>query len=379
MAINKCRICHRELFKGPLLRYKNMPKFAQFLPDAQSLKSDRGVDLEVYQCSGCGLVQLNSQPVTYYREVIRAAGVSEEMRRFRIKQFSGFVKKFSLEKKKIIEIGCGSGEYLSIMKQAGADAYGLEYSKELVKKCVESGLRVAQGFIRSANCKLRYAPFDAFFMLNFLEHLPDPNSALRGMYNNLTDEGVGIVEVPNLDMILRNKLFSEFMRDHLLYFTRESLSLALSLNGFEVIDCRQVWHEYIISAVVSKRKKSDVSGFYKHQMQIKQEIESYIRKFKDKKVAIWGAGHQALALISLMGLSGKIEYVVDSAEFKQGKYTPATHIPIVSPEMLKRAPVEAVMIMAASYSEEVARLIKKKFNKKIQVSILRDYGLEQVV
>jgi len=355
-----------------------MPRVAQFLPDAKSLKCDKGVDLGVYQCSGCGLAQLNSMPVPYYREVIRAAGVSEEMKDFRSRQFGSFVKRFLLKNKKVIEVGCGGGEYLTIMKQVGVDAYGLEYSEELVKRCVRRGLKVSKGFIQGGTQKLKHAPFEAFFILNFLEHLPDPNSTLRGIYNNLADGGVGIVEVPNLDMILRKKLFSEFMRDHLFYFTKETLSLALSLNGFEIIECNETWYEYIISAIVRKRKKLDVSHFNNHQGQLRNKIERYIRGFKDKRVAIWGAGHQALAIISLMNLADKIRYVVDSAEFKQGKYTPATHLRIVAPEMLIKDPVDTVIVIAGSYSDEVARVLRDKFsrNTNLNIAILRANRLE---
>jgi len=393
VVVDKCRVCGCKFFAEPLLRYENMPKAAQFLPDAESLESDKGVDLEVCQCSGCGLVQLSNEPVAYYKEVIRAAAVSEEMTDFRKKQFGGFVRKYSLKGKKVIEIGCGLGEYLSIMQQCGAKAYGLEHLEESVRQCVTNGLRVSKGFVNNTLCRLNDAPFDAFFILNFLEHLPDPNSTLGGIYNNLTDNAVGLVEVPNFDMILRSKLFSEFIGDHLFYFTRETLMATLKQNGFEIIDCNEAWHDYIISAVVKKNPskfsrqssgsrgvsgKLDISHFYKHQAQLKNEIEEYIHRFKNKKVAIWGAGHQALAIISLINLAGKIKYVVDSAPFKQGKYTPATHIPIVSPAVLDSDPVDAVIVMAASYSDEIARIIRQKFDGNIKISILRDFGLEIV-
>ncbi len=376
MPINKCRVCGHKFFEAPLLRYRNMPRAAQFLPDKDALLGDKGVDLEVYQCSGCGLVQLNSDPVPYYKEVIRAAGFSEEMKNFRKKQFAGFVQKYSLKKKKVSEIGCGRGEYLSIMQQFDVEAYGLEYSQASVAHCLKNGLKVSKGFLKSSTARLKYGPFDAFFILNFLEHLPDPNSILGGIYNNLTNEAIGLIEVPNFDMILRNRLFSEFMSDHLFYFTKETLNRTLEWNGFEIIDCKQVWHEYIISLVVKKREKLDLSHFYKHEAQLKNEIKRYIRRFKDKKVAIWGAGHQALAIISLMNLSGKIRYVVDSATFKQSKFTLATHIPIVSPETLSKDRVDAVIVMAASYSDEIARIIRQKFDRNIDIAILRDSGLE---
>jgi len=373
---SKCRVCGHEFFDEPLLRYENMPKAAQFMPDAGSLKNDRGVDLEVCQCMGCGLVQLSNIPVPYYREVVRASAVSEEMKDFRKKQFSRFVNEYSLQRKKIIEIGCGKGEFLSIMQQFITETYGLEYSKESVADCEKSGLKVSQGFIETGDYKLNRSPFDAFFILNFLEHLPQPNSVLQGIYRNLTEGGIGLIEVPNFDMILRKKLFSEFTGDHLFYFTRETLNSTLWLNGFEIVDCKVEWYDYIISVVVKKKRKANLSDFHNAQVKLKNEIEGYLSLFKDKKIAIWGASHQALAIISLLNLAGKITYVIDSATFKQGKFTPATHIPIVAPEKLYSDPVDAVIVMAAGYSDEVARIIRQKFDKNMNISILRDFGLE---
>ncbi len=375
MVINNCRVCGHKFFDKPLLRYENMPQAAQFLPEAKSLQKDYGISLEVCQCSGCGLVQLNNSPVSYYKEVVRAASISPEMKAFRLKQFTDFVQKYSLTRKKIIEIGCGRGEYLSLMQRCGAEAYGLEISQQSVNFCKKNGLKVTQGFVQSDTDRLKESPFAAFFILNFLEHLPDPNSTLSGIGNNLSDEAVGLVEVPNFDMILRKNLFSEFIADHLFYFTKDTLEKTVSQNGFNIIESSVVWHDYIISAVVKKRKKFDMSHFYKYQTKIKKEIKEYISRFKNKKVAVWGAGHQALTIISLSNLAGKIKYVIDSAPFKQGKYTPATHISIVSPQMFYSDSLDAVIVMAASYSDEIVKIIQKKYGS-INIAVLRDHGLE---
>jgi hypothetical protein len=355
-----------------------MPSVAQFLPDLESLVGDKGIDLEVCQCSGCGLVQLSNDPVPYFREVIRAAAFSEEMIGFRAVQFNKFINRFSLKGKKLIEIGCGRGEYLSLLQQCGTDSYGLEQSRESVEHCLTNGLKVSKGFIEYSDFRIDHFPFDAFIILNFLEHMPNVNTVLRGISNNLTDNAVGLVEVPNFDMILKNNLFSEFTSDHLFYFTRDTLLTTLKLNGFEILECNEVWYDYIISAVVKKRVKLDLEQFSNQQLKLKSEIEEYINQSGNKKIAIWGAGHQALAIISLMDLASSVKYVVDSAIFKQGKYTPATHIPIVSPETLESDPVDAVIIMAASYSDEVSRIIRQRFNKNLRVSILRDHGLEVI-
>lgn len=391
MEIKQCRVCGSDFFAEPLLAYQNMPAVAQFFPDEAGLKNDQGVSLNVCQCSGCGLVQLDNAPVHYYKDVIRAAAFSAEMRGFRVKQFVGFINKYKLSGKKIIEIGCGQGEYLSLMKEAGVEAYGLEHLETSVQSCLKRGLNVVQGFVDKVDYTIAGQPFAAFYILNFLEHLPNPNVSLRGIYNNLAEGGLGLVEVPNFDMMLKKKMFSEFTSDHLLYFTKETLTTALENNGFEVLECFELWHEYIISAVVQKKpampdriviKKRadqlDLSAFHADQAKLMESLNKFINSFGNKQVSIWGAGHQALAVMALADLSGKIKYVVDSATFKQNKFTPATHIPIVSPERLKSDPVEAIIVMAASYSEEVVKTIKDKFDQNIKIAVLRDFGLEAI-
>ena len=100
---NKCPVCDHTFFAEPLLTYENMPRAAQFLPDASTILNDRGISLEVFQCSGCGLVQLNNTPVPYFREVIRAAAISEEMKTFRERQFTDFTQRFSLSGKRLLK------------------------------------------------------------------------------------------------------------------------------------------------------------------------------------------------------------------------------------------------------------------------------------
>jgi SAM-dependent methyltransferase len=371
-----CRVCAGDLFDEPLLRYANMPRVAQFLPDESTVRTDTGRDLNIRQCSGCGLVQLTDEPVHYYKDVIRASGLSEEMRAFRATQFKGFVERFSLAGRKVIEIGSGRGEYLSLLRDAGARAAGLEHSEASVATCRAAGLDVAQGFIEGADDVLAGGPFDGFTILNFLEHHPNPNATLRGIHRNLSEQGVGLVEVPNFDMMLRERQFAEFMSDHLCYFTEETLTSALSINGFEVLECTEEFHRYILSAVVRKRRKLDLSDLHAQQARLRDEVHAYIRRFPPKGVAVWGAGHQSLALLSLLDLGDAVRYVVDSAPFKQGRFTPATHIPIVAPSALETDPVDAVIVIAAGYSDEVARIIRSTFRKDLDVAIWRESGLE---
>jgi 2-polyprenyl-3-methyl-5-hydroxy-6-metoxy-1,4-benzoquinol methylase len=378
MSHANCRLCDQTLPSDPLLVFHNMPKAAQYLPDRSQLEHDSGIDLDILQCPSCGLVQTTHEPVPYYREVIRASAFSSEMRAFRRIQFANFVQQYGLRGKRLLEVGCGHGEYLALFAEAGVYAHGLEYGAAAVEDCLAQGLEVTRGFVEHATQMLPSAPFDAFATMNFLEHWPDPRASLRGLSNNLGDGGLGLIEVPNFDMILRQRLFTEFISDHICYFTRNTLTSLLHVSGFEVISCEPIWHDYILSAVVSKRVRCDVSGFSVAHERLQLEISSFLSRHAAQGVAIWGAGHQALSTIALLNIADHVRYVVDSAPFKQDKFTPATHLKIVAPEQLEREPVGAIIVMAASYSDEVARTIQQRWNGAFHLAILREHGLETI-
>lgn len=376
-----CRCCGGQVKDKPILHYKNMPKAAQFFPSEEEVGEEAGVELALYQCPRCGLIQLLDGPVPYYRDVIRTAGLSRELREYREKFFRSFVETYGLGHKKVIEIGAGCGEFLSIMAGAGVAAYGIEHRRESVEECRKKGLAVYQGFIEDEHTKIENAPYDGFFIMNFLEHIPAPGAFLMGICRNLSEGAVGLIEVPNVDMVLEKMMFSEFISDHLMYFTGQTLKTLLELNGFEVLSCESVWHDYVLSAVVRKRKRVQLDLFQRQLLKIKEEINGFLdlHTANGRKAAVWGAGHQALAVLALTGVQGKIEFVVDSAPFKQGRYTPGTHIPIVPPEYLEQRQlgIGAVLIMAASYSDEVAGIVEGKY-QDMAIGILRDDGIEVV-
>jgi 2-polyprenyl-3-methyl-5-hydroxy-6-metoxy-1,4-benzoquinol methylase len=370
-----CKVCGHDCFKDSLLSYSNLPSSAQGFLEFDELESDIGSELNVVQCSVCGLVQLDNNPVSYYKEVIRASAFSNEMKEFRFEQFQSWIKQYNLANKKIIEVGCGKGEYLEILSNAGADAYGIEYSMESVDYCINNNLSVIQGFLGNQNLVLEDIKYDGFMCLSFMEHWPEPNEVLNALCKNLKEGSIGLVEVPNFNMILEEGLYSEFISDHLLYFTRETLIFTLQLNGFEVLNCEAIWHNYILSAVVRKRVKTNLDFFEGFKNKVKQDLDCFIEKFPEKRVAIWGAGHQALATISLTGIEKKIKFIVDSAIFKQGKYSPSSHIQIVPEQRLVEDSVDAIIIMAGSYSDEISKIMLTKY-PSIEIAVLREFGLE---
>lgn len=358
-----CRACSSCLPIKDLISYKNMPKSAQVFPLSVDLAEDKGIDIILKECPYCGLVQAVGAPVPYYKDVIRAIAVSDEMKAFRTRQFSEWIRKYHLNGKRVIEIGCGKGEYLTLLEQAGLEAVGLEHNEESVTEAQKNGHIVYSGFIEDERTRIEGSPYDAFFCFNYLEHLPEPGLFLKGIANNLADDSYGLIEVPNFNMMIERSLYSEFIQDHLSYFTKDSLSNLLSNCGFEILSLGEIWYDYIISATVRKRRPIDIRGMIERRSLLKKSVEDYLTRCRNNgdRIATWGAGHQALANLSLLEMTGYIECVIDSAIFKQNKYTPATHLPIVGPKVLEAGNINVVIIMAGGYSQEIAGIMERKY------------------
>ena len=142
--MHKCLTCGAELKGKPLLILKNAPACAQHLPDVTEVTLDKGVDLKLCQCEFCGLIQMDCEPVPYYRDVIRASGISEMMYRLRIKQYTHLIQAYNLYGKSIVEIGCGQGDSLEPLLTFPIEAYGIEHDPELVDKAQKKGLPLRQ-------------------------------------------------------------------------------------------------------------------------------------------------------------------------------------------------------------------------------------------
>lgn len=376
MKSTNCRLCSGKLFLNPLLQLKGMPKAAQYFPEKSEFAKDKGITLKIQQCSSCGLVQHAAKPVKYFKEVITAASLSEKSRLSRLSQIEDFVERFNLDGRKVLEIGSGKGEMLDVLKEAGLKATGIEASAESVRIGKSLGRKMIQGYIGDAGL-VKGGPFDAFVSFNYFEHLPEPDKAIKNMYNNTTASAVGFITVPNLEYLLKTKCFYEFVVDHVSYFTKKTLTYSFEANGFEVLECKLINKDNDIAAIVKKREPLSLSKEYKHVDYLIKDLKNIVANFKsrNKKVAVWGAGHRTLALLALSKIKD-IEYVVDSAKFKQGKFTPVLHFNIVGPDYLKIKKVDLVIVMVPGlYPSEVLKSLKN-MNLNIDIAVLSNNKIE---
>lgn len=411
-----CIACGKLLPEQSLFELTSAPASAQDIPDAKEVQQDEGVTLHLRQCGCCGLVQFDCEPVSYYRDVIRAGGGSSTMRELRTSQYRHLIETYHLEGKTFFEAGCGRGEFLKFLQEFPVEIYGMEHKADLVETAQAEGLHVWREFperedqrfghspeasmLQESGWSVPEKPFDVFLSFNFLEHQPRPDVMLKAIWNNLAEDGMGLVTVPSLEYILEKESYYELIRDHIAYYTFDTLRALLNHCGFEVLE-EEMINRDTLSMVVRKtampETDADVSAAGSAQSGtpsgatiIAPLTEGYkivtgeVRALTDRlvregrRLAMWGASHQGFTLASTSELGEHLAYIIDSAPFKQGRFAPASHVPIVAPDHYFEDPVDAVLIVAPGYTDEIAGIIKTKFGEKVETMTLRTNRIEHL-
>ncbi len=393
-----CIACRRQLPAKPVFLLRNAPASAQNIPHESEVLKDRGMDLKLYQCSHCGLVQFDCEPVSYYRDVIRAGGFTTTMKELRRRQYSHLIETYHLEGKRFLEVGCGQGEFLSMLGEFPVKAYGMEHRTELVSKARKAGLTVWQEFAGEPDQVFGKGedvppdvsgPFDVFLSFNFLEHQPEPDTMLKAIRNNLTEGGMGLITVPALEYILEQGSYYELLRDHIAYYSFRTLRRLLERNGFLVLEEEMVNRD-TISMIVKKAPEGEkmpegemapaafsdslLRGYEITLGELEELAGRLLRE--GRTLAVWGASHQGFTLASTTCLGRTARYMIDSAPFKQGRFAPASHLPIVEPDHFFAEPVDEILIVAPGYTDEIAGIIRQRFGQEVKILAFRTSRLE---
>jgi 2-polyprenyl-3-methyl-5-hydroxy-6-metoxy-1,4-benzoquinol methylase len=135
---------------------------------------------------------------------------------------------------RLLDVGCGNGDFLIAAKKAGWQVEGLDLDRRAVTFCLKRGLQVTEGTVLDIKKK---AGFHGITMRHVIEHVHDPCVVLRRCWNLLIPGGWVWIETPNLDS-LNHRRFQDNWAGldpprHLLVFTRRSLINLLEQTGFQ--------------------------------------------------------------------------------------------------------------------------------------------------
>jgi 2-polyprenyl-3-methyl-5-hydroxy-6-metoxy-1,4-benzoquinol methylase len=371
-----CRMCYAEIDirdRNNFVLLKNSPSIIQNLlkNKKKSLKSK--INLKVYKCYNCNLVQLLNKPVYYYKSSIRSPNLSPNRKKEILEQLR-YIRRFNHKHSKILEIGCGRGEYLNLISKFFKNSSGFEYDKKLINTKITK-LKINKIYPDTLKLNPKKNFVDGIFCFNFLEHAISPTLFLQSVLSYLRPGGFIVIEVPNFEYMFKKKIFYDFTIEHLSYFTKETLKKLVNICNLKIIKMINLRESHTISFYC--QKPVDKSNF---SSKINSELNSIVINMnksisKNEKIVVWGACHQSFDLILKTKLLDKLSYIVDSSVQKQNRLCPGSKIPIYSPNKLFLDKPDHLIICASSYSKEVYNIVKNDFKFIQRISIISNNKL----
>ncbi len=145
---------------------------------------------------------------------------------------------YKFKKGKILDVGCGFGELIAVLREFGFEVYGLVATKYETDECKRKGLNVIQ---HDASKKYPYKDsyFDHVISIGSIEHIPDWSNSLNEMHRVLKKNGNLLIETPNHSIFRKSKKFKENKKDfdivHIKEFDYEELITELKKREFKHI------------------------------------------------------------------------------------------------------------------------------------------------
>jgi len=253
-------------------------------------------------------------------------------------------------KRGVVEVGCGKGTFLRLLRENGIDATGCDPAYEGDEPYIQK-----RRFARDADLQA-----DLVILRHVLEHIPDPYRFIREIAAANGDRGLIYIEVPDLNWIVDRRAFYDFFYEHCNYFTAASLGAAFrsivasgtffgSQYLWVVADLAHV--ELEPSAECTRPNLSRVQNALTY---LASSIHPFRRRF------VWGAGGKGTTLAYLLRRTpSPIDYLIDINPRKQGCFSPVAGTPIVSPQTAESllGPGNVVLIMNPNYSDEIKTVL----------------------
>jgi len=252
--------------------------------------------------------------------------------------------------------------------------------------------------VRLANeLKAKNIQADLLLGNNVLAHVPDIVDFVKGLKLALKPRGVVTMEFPHLMQLVDNSQFDTIYHEHFSYLSFGTVQKIFAAQGLELFFVEElpthggslrIYAKHIedtskpvdraVTALLQKEAERGMDAlayydnFQQKALQVKLNLTEFLidQKRAGKKVAAYGAAAKGNTLLNYCGIKHDlIDFVVDLNPHKQGKWLPASHIPVVKEADLKQAQPDYVIILPWNLKEEITR----------QLAYIREWGGQFVI
>jgi SAM-dependent methyltransferase len=209
------------------------------------------------RCADCGLLFLNPQPtdaelVRIYNANCFLGGnaesgcrVTAETKQATARFYLAQIRRYrGSNSGRLLEIGCGDGDFLVSAESEGWQVHGVEHSEV---ECEKARHRLKNGVVECGTLQSVCLPaeqFDLCVISDVLEHIRSPLDFLSGIHRVLKPGGTLFIATPSTDSWVARLMrhgWMEFKPEHLTYFNRQNLQTALFKSGFREIIVQPGW------------------------------------------------------------------------------------------------------------------------------------------
>jgi SAM-dependent methyltransferase len=370
----------------PILALGELPLANALLTKEQLTKPEPRYPLTLGFCPSLALVQIAERipPAQLFSNYPYFSSMADEMLAHVKRHVEQLTAARALDADSlVVEIASNDGYLLQYYKAAGIPVLGVEPAANIAKVAsAERGIPTLVAFFDEAlGHKLagegrRAAVVHAN---NVFAHVPDPVGFLKGIAALLEPGGIASIEAPYVKDMIDKVEFDTIYHEHLFYYSLTAVTRLTALAGLAVVDVERLpIHggslRYILSrpsenprvervdALLAEERGWNVESasayraFASTVETLRAELRRYLEnaKRRDQRIAAYGASAKGTTLLNFCGVGSEfLDFVVDRSPYKQGLFTPGTHLPILDPGALVERQPDAVLLLAWNFADEI--------------------------
>jgi hypothetical protein len=398
-----CRFCKRAL-KDVFIDLVNSPASNSFLTGEQLNEPEVFFPLKVFTCSKCFLVQVDEykkSDAIFNSGYVYFSSYSTSWLAHAKRYTEAMTKRFGYSSQSLVmEVASNDGYLLQYFKEKNIPVLGIEPTANTAQVAMEKGIESVVDFFGVRLAKELVAKgiqADLLLGNNVLAHVPDIVDFVGGMKVVLKETGVITMEFPHLMQLVENSQFDTIYHEHFSYLSFYTVKQVFESQGLELFDVEEIpTHggslriyakhkedkskkiEDAVGALLAKEESKGMltlayyANFQQQALQVKLAMTEFLiqQKRKGATVAAYGAAAKGNTLLNYCGIKNDlISYVVDANPHKQGKFLPASHIPVMNEAHLKADKPDYVIILPWNLKEEITQ----------QLAYIKEWGGRFVV
>jgi hypothetical protein len=358
----RCPVCGGDRLQA-VADATDVPVFCNVLWDTQeeALAAPRG-DITLAVCTDCGMLtnaSFDPELVRYAPGYENSLHYSPVFQRFAEDLARRLIERYDLYYKRVVDIGCGRGDFLRLMCRATANR-GIGYDPSYPGGGSGNG---NPSFVRGL-----YEGQEADFVVcrHVLEHLATPAELLE-----VLPPGAGVYfEMPDGAYMLREAAVWDLIYEHPSYFTAPALRTLFERAGFTVLDIGASYgDQYLYLEAIRDARAPGLAPSPERVVRLAtcfratyhQKVGGWNDRLRElvadgRRIALWGAGSKGVTFLNTVEGGDEVATVVDLNPRKHGRYVPGTGQCVHAPEALRRARTDVLIITNRLYADEIRAL-----------------------